>query len=109
MSDALETPTRDDEMLQGRPLFMPAVLLLALPLRAWGLHTQSFTMDEMTELPSRGRPLARATAREGAFLSQTRLAMLLYWSACLVAPRAAFERLWTAFQARQTGFRAETR
>ncbi len=49
--------------------------------------------------------LARATAGDRSFSWASRLALLAYWSACLIAPRAAFRRLWSAFQARQTGLR----
>lgn len=51
--------------------------------------------------------LMRATFLDRSFSWGARAALLAYWSACVLAPKAGFRTLWTAFQARQTGFREE--
>ncbi len=48
--------------------------------------------------------LARATCLDTTFEIPEKLLFLLYWTACLFTPRAAFRRLWRAFQMKQTGF-----
>jgi glycosyltransferase involved in cell wall biosynthesis len=49
--------------------------------------------------------LLRATLADRSFSWPARIALLAYWSACLLAPRTAFRKLWTTFQSRQTGLR----
>lgn len=48
--------------------------------------------------------LARATWGDDSFRAPQRLALIGFWTACLVAPRPLFRRLWRFFQVRQTGF-----
>ena len=48
--------------------------------------------------------LARATLRDPAFKRGPQLMLTTYWLVCLCSPRVLFERLWRAFQLRQTGY-----
>lgn len=56
-----------------------------------------------------GRPtvayldLVRATVRDDAFELSAKLALTAFWTVCLLAPRALFQRLWRMFQLKQTG------
>jgi glycosyltransferase involved in cell wall biosynthesis len=56
-----------------------------------------------SQLSAFGR-LALATVQDRSFGWNTRLALLAYWCACLVAPAPAFRTLWRYFQSRQTGY-----
>jgi glycosyltransferase involved in cell wall biosynthesis len=47
------------------------------------------------------RDLSRATLRDGSFQIPVRFAMVGFWTACLLAPRRIFFRLWKAFQLRR--------
>ena len=49
------------------------------------------------------RDLVRATLLDGSFGWVARIGLAAYWSACLVAPRPAFRRMWATFQALHTG------
>ncbi len=48
--------------------------------------------------------LARATWNDGAFGPREKLIFSAFWTACLLAPRPVFRRLWRTFQMKQTGF-----
>ncbi|HEY0023836.1 MAG TPA: glycosyltransferase [Longimicrobium sp.] len=48
--------------------------------------------------------LARATWSDGAFGAREKLIFSAFWTACLLAPRPVFRRLWRTFQMKQTGF-----
>jgi glycosyltransferase involved in cell wall biosynthesis len=48
--------------------------------------------------------LARATWTDAAFGPGEKLVFSAFWTACLLAPRPVFRRLWRAFQLKQTGF-----
>lgn len=50
------------------------------------------------------RRLARATWVDGAFGAREKLIFSAFWTACLLAPRPVFRRLWRTFQLKQTGF-----
>jgi glycosyltransferase involved in cell wall biosynthesis len=50
------------------------------------------------------RRLARATWTDGAFGAREKLIFSAFWTACLLAPRPVFRRLWRTFQLKQTGF-----
>jgi glycosyltransferase involved in cell wall biosynthesis len=50
------------------------------------------------------RDLASATWHDAAFGPIARAVLLLFWTACLLAPRFVFRRLWHRFQMRQTGY-----
>ena len=60
-----------------------------------------------SQLSAFGR-LARVTVQDRTFGWNTRLALLAYWCACLVAPAPAFRTLWAYFQSRQTGYGGAT-
>ncbi|MBW3655441.1 MAG: glycosyltransferase [Gemmatimonadetes bacterium] len=55
------------------------------------------------QLSTFGR-LARATWRDDAFGSWEKLVFSAFWTACLLAPRPVFRRLWRTFMLKQTGF-----
>jgi glycosyltransferase involved in cell wall biosynthesis len=48
--------------------------------------------------------LARATWSDAAFGPREKLVFSAFWTACLLAPRPVFRRLWRTFQLKQTGF-----
>lgn len=48
--------------------------------------------------------LARATWMDGAFGAKEKVMFSAFWTACLLAPRPVFRRLWRFFQLKQTGF-----
>jgi glycosyltransferase involved in cell wall biosynthesis len=48
--------------------------------------------------------LASATLHDPSFGVSRRLALLTFWSLCLVSPLPVFSRLWLAFQLKQTGY-----
>ena len=48
--------------------------------------------------------LARATWTDTAFGAKEKLIFSAFWTACLLAPRPVFRRLWRTFQLKQTGF-----
>lgn len=50
------------------------------------------------------RKLLRATWSDPGFGARDKAMFTAYWSACLLAPRAGFRRLWRTFQLKQTGF-----
>lgn len=47
--------------------------------------------------------LVGATVRDEAFSRGARLALVAFWTACLLAPRPVFHRLWCSFQLRHIG------
>jgi hypothetical protein len=47
--------------------------------------------------------LIRATVLDATFSLAARLALVVFWTLCLVVPRTWFRRLWLAFQRRHTG------
>jgi glycosyltransferase involved in cell wall biosynthesis len=73
-----------------------------------GFARNVFALAKMSDghaqqLASFGR-LGAATWRDGSFGLRDKLVLLAFWSACLVAPRPVFSRLWRVFQFKQTGF-----
>jgi glycosyltransferase involved in cell wall biosynthesis len=48
--------------------------------------------------------LARATWTDRAFGARDKVIFSAFWTACLLAPRPVFRRLWRTFQLKQTGF-----
>ena len=50
------------------------------------------------------RQLIGATWRDPSFGPRTKVLFTGYWTACLIAPRPVFSRLWRRFQLNQTGF-----
>lgn len=104
-------------MLSANGLRRSTDLMLAIA-RHFGLETallhnsfftrNAFALAKLEEsrraqLAAFGR-LVRATAGDPAFRLDEKAALVAYWALCLLAPRAAFDRLWRNFQLRQTGF-----
>jgi glycosyltransferase involved in cell wall biosynthesis len=50
------------------------------------------------------RSLIGATVRDDSFRPEVRLLLSAFWSACLLAPRPTFLRLWRRFQLMQTAY-----